>query len=831
MHVITEMATCTRVPDPCAQARTEPWKPEAASSTPGLNSERPDRKRAAQPSPGHRERQRIKVLPDDLGKMIQEHSEMFANMEWESFVEAARGRGDLAPSEEVQQGHPAGPLLRHLAYHGAPVVSTTEPWSDEDIEKKIRRGSHQSCKDHLDFLREEMLEFVQKGFWVLLPYTEVMKRRRQGKGFRKLKVSPLGIIPQRERRPRLIVDYTYYGVNPDSLKLGPAESMQFGRALERTLYNVHHANPRYGPVHMAKIDLADGFYRVKLAASGIEQLGVIFPRYPGEQQMIAFPLVLPMGWVESVPYFCAVTETVADLANSTPTTLRLPQHPLEHLASTPPAELHDSDQPEPTVPPSATGRLAPADDSAHLTPLGPKVLRPFQKPVRFTDIYIDDYILGVQGAKPARAQHLRRILHAIDQVFRPLDNEDSPHRKHVPSVKKFRNGDAYLTTRKVILGWILDTLRGTLELPAHRQERLAEIFSFLRGRDRVGLSKWRKILGELRSMAIGIPGSRGLFSLLQEGLKYTDKGRIRISPEMLDQLLDFEYLSLTLRERPTSLAELVPDHPVAVGPHDASRAGMGGVWFPAVTNANFQPMLWRAQFPPEVTEALVSFENPEGTINNSELELAGGIAAQDVLLQHVDCSGRTIVPLADNTPTVAWHHKGSTSTTGPTAYLLRVNSLHQRHYRYLAKSDYISGPANQMADDCSRLWRLTDSQLLAHFDLHYPQKHPWRIAVLRSNMHSALISALLKQRPDPQSFLGALAPKTATGAFGKPSLPISPTQIATSPDTVKPASFIFSKYSPRASAMESSHPAATLSGVDKWRTTYGPSARKSPTWM
>ena len=33
--------------------------------------------------------------------------------------------------------------------------------------------------------------------------------------------------------------------------------------------------------------------------------------------MVAFPLILPMGWVESPPYFFTVTETVADLRRAT----------------------------------------------------------------------------------------------------------------------------------------------------------------------------------------------------------------------------------------------------------------------------------------------------------------------------------------------------------------------------------------------------------------------------------------------------------------------------------------------------------------------------------
>ena len=41
-----------------------------------------------------------------------------------------------------------------------------------------------------------------------------------------------------------------------------------------------------------------------------------------------------MGWVESVPYFCAVTETVTDITNHFPINVMLVPHPLENLAHT-----------------------------------------------------------------------------------------------------------------------------------------------------------------------------------------------------------------------------------------------------------------------------------------------------------------------------------------------------------------------------------------------------------------------------------------------------------------------------------------------------------------
>jgi hypothetical protein len=189
---------------------------------------------------------------------------------------------------------------------------------------------------------------------------------------------------------------------------------------------------------------------------------------------------------------------------------------------------------------------------------------------------------------------------------------------------------------------------------------------------------------------------------------------------------------------------------------------MGSVWLPSVTNSNLEPSLWRAKFPPEIVTKLVTFDNPSGSINNSQLELAGGIAHNDVLQQSVNCTCRMIVPLGDNTAATAWQHKGVVTTSSPTAYLLWVSSLHQWHFRYLSKANYIAGPVNQMADDCSQLWHLSDSRLLAYFNCKYPQNQPWQLVHLQTAMHSTLTKALLQQRPAPQSFLNELMLKMAT---------------------------------------------------------------------
>jgi hypothetical protein len=66
----------------------------------------------------------------------------------------------------------------------------------------------------------------------------------------------------------------------------------------------------------------------------IPKLVVALPVYKGEEPMVALPLMLPMGWMDSVPYFCSPTGTVADKANSKLTNVHQLPHPLEQLANT-----------------------------------------------------------------------------------------------------------------------------------------------------------------------------------------------------------------------------------------------------------------------------------------------------------------------------------------------------------------------------------------------------------------------------------------------------------------------------------------------------------------
>jgi hypothetical protein len=169
-----------------------------------------------------------------------------------------------------------------------PVVLATEPWTGPLKDERFQRGPHKSAEEHIEFLQEEYLDFCQKGFWMLLPYDQV--RDLPG-----LRLSPLGVVPQRDRRPRVIVDYSYYGINKETVKLSPLESMQFGKANERLWQTMGRAHPKFGRMHMYKIDISDGFYRVPLSNSGVQWLGVCLPRFRASPDWSPSPLFSRWG--------------------------------------------------------------------------------------------------------------------------------------------------------------------------------------------------------------------------------------------------------------------------------------------------------------------------------------------------------------------------------------------------------------------------------------------------------------------------------------------------------------------------------------------------------
>ena len=215
---------------------------------------------------------------------------------------------------------------------------------------------------------------------------------------------------------------------------------------------------------------------------------------------------------------------------------------------------------------------------------------------------------------------------------------------------------------------------------------------------------------------------------------------------------------------------------------------MGGVWFG--NNMTDHPTLWQEAFPPKITTSLVTYNNLHGTISNSDLELAGHVAHNDVLASIANIGSTSVASYTNNTPALYWTKKGYTSTSVPAAYLLSLQALHQGHYQYHSRTSHIAGTASATADDCSQLWHLTDEQLLTHFNSHYPQSLSWQQSTLQPEMNSTLLFAMQRKQQLPVSFLlqqqklkhgGGLSglQSAQSGKSIQSKIPAQPTPLAT----------------------------------------------------
>ena len=766
---------------------------------------------------------------DRLGTLVRKLCSAFDKADsWDTFVKDFRGPSYLSENLE-DADHPAIDLLRQWRDRGVPVNTESEPWSYEQKDSCIQRGCHQSANEHSDFLREEMAEFIENRFWVVLPYDVV-------RDLEQLMLWPAALKEERERKPRLLCDHSWpWGwpsLNESTLHHAPPEAMQFGATLPRILYHIRHSNPKFGPPKSCKLDVKDSFYRLFLQARDCPKKALILPLYEGEPQLVALPMACTMGWVQSPPTFCTMSETVCDLANAriAASSTQCPPHRLESPAAEG-DDLSPSFEPRPRGEADRLGDLA-LEDVACGAPLpepepdhqAPPSNRPFQRPLAHTDVFVDDFIqLGQGGPKRMRAMR-RHLLWAVDAILATPDVSDT-QRNEAVSLKKLLKGDGAWETRKLLLGWIVDTVRQTIELPPHRKAELAQIFADLATTSRVSQRKWQSYLGKLRFVSVAIPGSAGLFSALQLALNAAHGNRIRITKSLRHHVRAFAALAASLRHRPTHLAEIVPEEPAILGTTDAAKAGMGGVFFDHENN----PHVWRYPFPTDIQQNMVSTDNPDGTVTNSDFEHAGMLAQVSLIATTHDVTYSTVMTGSDNTPAVSRISRGAVSNDRADARLCHYQCQHQRMHRYCHQGFFLPGKANVMGDDASRLQQLTDAAFLAHFEQHYPQDKPWRLLHLPSEISSPLISALRSESPLPLPPPRRGRPKPKSWGIGKPSATRS---VATSPSVMSWASTNASptSWSTDCATAREDRP-TTLSDLLLLAKPSRPSGRGSPTWV
>lgn len=129
----------------------------------------------------------VSTAESTLGKWATAAAERVLLRGWERMVSEQRGMSNL--TETVGSlPHKAARLLKMLRQKGAGVLTSTPPWTQAQIDRAAHRGAHRSAAEYTEFVAEELLEFCEQGYWIVLPLSTV-------RSWRGVRLSPLGVVP------------------------------------------------------------------------------------------------------------------------------------------------------------------------------------------------------------------------------------------------------------------------------------------------------------------------------------------------------------------------------------------------------------------------------------------------------------------------------------------------------------------------------------------------------------------------------------------------------------------------------------------------------------
>ena len=528
-------------------------------------------------------------------------------------------------------------------------------------------------------------------------------------------------------------------VNENTVITAPQHSMsQLGSVLPRLIAAVASAPVEDGNIIFSKLDIKDGYWRMNVKHGHHLNFAYVLPDKEGERIRLVVPSALQMGWAESPAFFCAATETARDIA--------------EDLANEPMGSLPRHALEDHMLPPNKWPEAGLATTC--------------QSYLKVMEVYVDDFCTMVQTSDVnVLRQVSRSLLHAIHSVFPPMDV--SGHNGGDPvSLKKLEEGEGEWDVRKEILGWVFDGARRCIELPVKKLDAIISELKMILRLPAIPYKRFERLVGKLRHAAIGLPAGRGLCAPFNRTVSAQPKmvalGR---KGAVHGAFLDWKFLLLDMKRRPTHVNELVPQETSDVGNMDASGIGAGGVWM-SVLGA-YNNIVWRVEWDAEISRRVVSDKNPRGTITNSDLEMAAILLQWLILEQIATTRHRSALARSDNTPACSWATKMSPKNP-IAARLVRALALRQRICQASPMATiHVAGKANDIADIPSRSFRKghrwncpSNLDFLIKFNAEFPLKQGacWDLFVINPKLITLVTSVLLTS-PLPMDVWQALPPR------------------------------------------------------------------------
>ena len=678
--------------------------------------------------------------------------------------------GKTMQSNHYTHSHPFKETLDNWSEHGCPV-DCGQDWTRDHLLAALRCGPHVSAThpDAIRALQQETEEKLANGYARMVRWGDIKDHTPP-----QLKLSPVAMIPHKSRKFRTILDLSFRlrhrnkllpSVNSNTALLAPAEAMiQLGQCIHRIIATMaDNYNPDQ-PFLFSKLDIKDGFWRVAVSDESAWNFCYAMPNSSSNKDdldniQIIVPNSLQMGWCESPPFFCAVTETARDVMEHLLLQEKLPHHKFEDIM------MNKTEN---------TTRLVAAASCVNLL-----------------EVFVDDFMAITNNEQPYHLQHFSRaMLHGIHSVFPPPEISGHPGEDPI-SQKKLAQGDGTWEHTKEILGWMLNGLTYTIQLPQPKCAVITKQIKAILRMTACPLNTFQKLAGKLQHVSLAILGGRGLFSPIHNAM-HGNPTFIRLTPILISTFKDWRTLVQDLANNPTPILLLVADYPNFIQYTDACGIGAGGV-ICAGTEA-IANVVWQFEWPQLIKDMLVTQSNRDGKLSINDLELAGMVLGWLVLEYVAPClEYKHIGSFCDNTSAVSWASKGHTSKSIPAARLLRFLTLRQRTRRTSSLLPIsIPGEENDMADISSRAFKdgkffKANNNLIPYFNSHFPlpQKTSWREFKIPTKLSSRVISCLLGEQLQMESLVRLPKLGTNTGLIGAP---MPPNAAQTHTSTEKPSS-------------------------------------------
>ena len=207
----------------------------------------------------------------------------------------------------------------------------------------------------------------------------------------------------------------------------------------------------------------------------------VLPQWEGKPCRIVVLSGVQMGWVESPSLFCAVTESVRDLA----------QHFVDAVLPLHPHQVESS--------------MAIED-----VPMRGRA----EAPSKLLQVYVDDFCYAAtQSIDGAHIPIIRRAaIHGIMAVFPPPVVTKHQDGKEPILASKLLKGDGSFESKKDMIGFRFDGIKQTVHLPPEKAVAYAKETHRILCRKRVPIKTLQGVVGKLQHASIILPTARGFFT-------------------------------------------------------------------------------------------------------------------------------------------------------------------------------------------------------------------------------------------------------------------------------------------------------------------------------